>query len=112
MMKFSYPAEKLSQARGALMLPHSRGEAESIAEAFGYCSSGFHHLNADDLDDNARSWVIKITELMNTSGVQDPDRRGTAVVKAESLSVDQRIELSNAVDELAHWLERAFWKDS
>jgi len=46
------------------------------------------------------------------AGVQDPDRRGTRLVKAESLSVDQRIELSNAVDELAHWLDRAFWRES
>ena len=94
------------------MLPHSRGEAESIAEAFEVCDRGFHHLNPDDLDDNARSWFKKITQLMDTSGLQDPDRRGTWLVKAESLSVDQRIELSNAVDELAHWLDRAFWRES
>ena len=111
-MRFTYSSEKLSQARRALMLPHTRGEAASIAEAFEVCDRGFHHLNHDDLDDNARSWVNKITQLIDTSGVQDAGQRGTWLVKAESLSVDQRIELSNAIDELAHWLDRAFWKES
>ena len=110
-MRFTYSSEKLSQARRALMLPHSRGEEASIAEAFEVCDRGFHHLNHKDLDDSARSWVDKITQLMDTSGVQDPDNRGKWLVKAESLSVDHRTELSNAVDELAHWLDRAFWKD-
>jgi len=33
-MKYSYPSEKFSVARHCLMLPHSRGEAESIMHAF------------------------------------------------------------------------------
>ena len=78
------------------MLPHSRGEAESIAEALHACSLGLHKVSTDALDDNVRRWVAKITELMDT--------------KAGEWTNDQKIELSQAVDELAHWFERDVWE--
>ncbi len=111
-MRFAYQSEKLSQARRALMLPHSRGEAESIAEAFHTCFLGFRDLKSDTLDDDARRWFDKITEMMDTTGVQDSTGRGTWAVKAEGFSTDQKIELSRAVDELSHWFDRRFWEGS
>ena len=54
MIKFAYPAEKLSAARRILMIPHPRGEAESIANAFHECSLGLHDLKRNELDDKAR----------------------------------------------------------
>ncbi len=102
-MKFSYQSEKFSSARSALMLPHPNGEAASIAAAFHQCSLGLHQLYEKDLDDNARSWTEKLRELMDTSGLVDPDGRGLWAVKAASLTVDQKFELSRVVDELAHW---------
>jgi len=108
-MKFMYQAEKLSAAMRSLMLPHPQGEAESIMHAFHNCSLGFHDLHDKDLDDNARSWVATIKELMDTTGIDDPMGRGTWLIKAERLTEDQRCELSNAVDELAHWFDRKFW---
>jgi len=112
LVRFESQAEDLSKARRALMLPHLRGEAESVAEAFRVCSASFHHLNPKDLDDAARGWFTKITEFMDTSGVQDPDRRDKQVVKAEGLSDDQKFELSRVVDELAHWFERRSLEES
>ncbi len=109
-MKFRHPAEKLSQARRALMLPHSQGEAQSIADAFSVCSLGLNRLSPTDLDDDARRWFSKIKELMDTSGVQDPAGRGTFAVKAEGFSLDQKLELADAVDQLADWFENAFWE--
>jgi hypothetical protein len=105
-MKFAYQAQKLSEARRALMLPHPRGEAESIAGAFQACSAGFDNLDPDTLDYKARGWFSKITELMETSGIEDPAGRGTWAVKAEGFTNDQKLELSRAVDELAHWFDR------
>jgi hypothetical protein len=109
-MKFRYPSEKLLDARRSLMLPHPEGEAQSIADAFSICRRGFDHLNPDDLDDDARRWFTKLGELMDTSGVQDPEGRGTFVVKASGFSLEQRRELSDAVDQLTEWLESAFWE--
>ena len=106
-MKYSYPAEKFSTARRCLMLPHTSGEAESIMHAFHECSLGLHDLDRDDLDENARDWVRKLEELMNTDGLNDPSDRGLWKVKAEQLSNDEKIELSHVVDELAHWFDRA-----
>ena len=105
---FTHQAELLSRARRALMLPHSRGEAQSIAEAFHECSLAFHEFRPDDLDDNSRRWFDKITELMDTAGIDDPAGRGTFVIKAERLTNDEKIDLSHAVDELAHWLDSHF----
>jgi hypothetical protein len=106
-MKYSYPAEKFSVARHCLMLPHPKGEAESIMHAFHECSLGLHDLDRDGLDDNARKWVRKLEELMSTDGLDDPSGRGLWVIKAERLSINDKIELSRVVDELACWFDRA-----
>lgn len=104
-MKFMYPAEKFSAARRNLMLPHSQGEARSICDAFSECGSGLLNLNSDDLDDNAKRWIEVLKGLMDTSGIEDPDRRGTLTIKAETMSDEQKYELSRVVDSLAHWFD-------
>ena len=105
-MKFSYPAEKFSQARRCLMLPHSVDEAESLAQAFHECMSGMHKMDKDSLDDVVRSWVCKLEDLMNTDGIDASHGSGTWRLKAEQLSQEQKLELSRIVDELAHWFDR------
>ncbi len=108
---FRYAAEKLGAARRGLMLPHPKGEAESIAYAFHECLLGLKDIPRDDLDAGARSWVTSIERLMDTEGISDPSERGTWKLKAESLTVDEKTELSRSVDELAEWFDRMF-KDS
>ena len=103
-IKFNYPAEKLSIARRALMLPHPNGEEESIASAFFECQSGFIDLNNEDLDDNSQEWVSQIRGFMDTSEIQASSSKWA--IKASQLTVDERLELSRAVDELAHWFRR------
>ena len=93
------------------MLPHPRGESESIAHAFRSCSLGLHDLDRESLDDNARDWVRTIEKLMDTTGLSDPDGRGLWAVKAESLKEDQKFQLSRVVDELAHYFDRKFWSN-
>ena len=68
----------------------------SIADAFRECGHAFHVLDESGLDDNTRDWVNKIKELMNIKG---------------SFSIDQQIELSRVIDELAHWFDRKYWSD-
>jgi hypothetical protein len=109
-MQYMYQAEKLSAARRALMLPHSRSEADSIGYAFHELSLAFHRMDESGLDDNARGWVRTLKEMMDTTGIEDEAGRGTAFVKAEGFTVDQKIELSRTVDELAHWFERRSWE--
>jgi hypothetical protein len=91
------------------MLPHPHGEAMSISEAFAECSAGFRDLRDEDCDDSARQWVNTIREYMDTSGIDDSSGRGTWRIKAEGMSLDEKYELSAAVDELAHWFSRRFW---
>jgi hypothetical protein len=105
-----FAAEKLSRARHALMLPHSRGEAEDIADAFQFCSSAFELLSTVNLDDRERSLFAAIHKLMDTAGIQDNGADGVWVIRAERLTLDQKLELSRAVDELAHRLERHYWR--
>ena len=111
-MKFSYQTEKFSVARSALMLPHPRGESESIASAFHACSLGLHDLNIDSLDDNARDWVSQIKAFIDTTDLSDPDDRGLWAVKADLLTEEQKFELSRVVDELACYFRQEFWSTS
>ncbi|MCA1322881.1 hypothetical protein [Herbaspirillum sp. alder98] len=106
-MKYSYQAEKFFVARSALMLPHTRGEAESVAEAFHECSLGMHRFSEDGLDENARTWLAKLSEFMDTSSVNDTSGRGAWVVKAEKFSTDDLIQISTLIDELATWFDHA-----
>ena len=108
-MKFSYQSEKLSQARSCLMLPHPQGEAQSIASAFHELSLGFHRFDEQSLDEVAKQWVSKLKEMMDTSGLNEADdlnELGLWYIKAGSFTVDDKIELSRLVDELASWFYR------
>src|SRR5205814_5816866 len=107
-MRYRYPAEKLNAARRALMAPHPKGEPDSFAHALHEFDHGLRGLKPDDLDDNARGWVATIRRIMDTTGVHDPQGRGTALVKAETLSIDDKFKFSGAVDELAHWFDSKF----
>lgn len=110
--RFDYQGEKLHQARRTLMAPHSQGEDLSYAFAFDLCRRAFHGFDESRIQDqNAREWIKIIKETMNTDGVDDPTGQGTFFHKAQSLSFDERLAFSNAVDELASWLSRHFWSD-
>jgi hypothetical protein len=102
---YSYQAEKFSSARRALMLPHTSGEHQSVADAFHECHLGLHKIERADLDDNARSWIEALEVFMDTSGLSDPSDQGLWAVKARSLSTDEKLEISRLVDELAHWFD-------
>ena len=67
-------------------------------------------MEESGLDDSARGWVSKIKQFMDTTGVVDPAGIGTWQVKAQSLTTDDQRELSDAVDELAHWFHRKAWE--
>lgn len=100
-MNYSYQAQKLSDARRALMLPHDSGEA--IAIAFHACSCAFNKLDENQLEEKARDWIYKIKHFMNTENLGE---NGTCLIKAQSLSINEQQDLSDAIDELAHWFNR------
>jgi hypothetical protein len=104
-MRYFYQAEKLSSARFSLMLPHIRGEAESIAGVFQELSLAFYQLNVHALGGNAQRWTIKLQEYMDTTEISDPDDEGAWVAKARTFSPDDQLEIFRIVDELAHWFD-------
>lgn len=108
-MGYAYQSEKLAVARSCLMLPHSLGEAQSIAEAFHNCHLAFHQFDESGLDDHARALVSKIKTFMGTSGIEEPSGVGTWAEKASAFTTDEQLEFSNAVDELASWFNHKFW---
>jgi len=68
-------------------------------------------LQTDDLDSDARDWVRRLKDLMDTSGVEDNGSgRGTSFLKAEQLTEEQKSELTAIIDELAHWFASEFWR--
>lgn len=104
-MKYAYACEKFAAARRDLMLPHPNGDTTAIVDAFAECSHGLHNINRDDFDGAARESVRKLEELIDGSGLDDLLGRGLYTVKAESLSLDQKAELSREVDYLASWFD-------
>jgi hypothetical protein len=105
-MKYVYQAETFSTARRTLMLPHPRGEQDSIARAFHECRLGLHDLDREGLDENARGRVKRLEELMATAGFSDPNRVGAGAVKSSELSLEEKFELSRIIDELAYWFRQ------
>ena len=99
----SYQSEKFSQARRKLMLPHARGEAASIAEAFLEISLAMNTLDEATLDDNARSQVQRLRALMDTSSTPHGSETGAWMAKAKGFSPVQKSEVSSLVDTLAGW---------
>ena len=106
--RYAYPAEKFAAARRILMVPHPKGEAYSIAVAFHECELGLGDMQPDDFDDDAKRWVSTVTSLMDTTGIDDQHGRGTAFIKAESLSVDEQSQFAHAIDSLADWFHARF----
>jgi hypothetical protein len=104
-MKYVSQAETFSTARRSLMLPHPRGEQDSIARAFHECRLGLNDLDRDGLDENARGRVKRLEELMATAGFSDENRVAQAV-EARELSLQEKFELSRIIDELAYWFRQ------
>ena len=105
-----YMHEKLAAAVDALMLPHGRGEAASIADAFHEIDLGMMGADIDAIeDDNIRYYFQKVKGFMNTDGLADPDGKGLYTVKAETMSDDDKIEFSRAVRELEALFDN--WKE-
>lgn len=101
MADFFYASEKFAAARRILMLPHPKGEATAVADAFHECSLGLHQLDRSKLDQNSLDWVNQLESLMDTKHVQGETGRWLA--KAETFSIDEKLEISRLVDELAWW---------
>jgi hypothetical protein len=100
----SYQSEKFNAARRALMLPHTKGEAASIGNAFLEISlalSSFDESKSGDA--NIQGWVRRLRELMDTSKLKHGSELGGWQAKAKSFSTEERSEVSRLVDELASW---------
>jgi len=88
------------------MLPHFEGEAHAIKNAFHECSLAFNQFDESQLEEKAREWICKIKKFMNTTSITDNFGEGQWVIKAQNLSKDEQLELSDSIDELAHWFNR------
>lgn len=104
-LTFSYQAQKFAQARSCLMLPHPMGEAQSIADAFHMCLLGLDNLDYERLDEEAADKVRQLEALMDTAGMEDPAGVGTALLKAEQFTDEEKSQVSELVDDLASWFD-------
>lgn len=105
-MSLSYAAEKFSDARRMLMLPHPQGEEHSIANAFAECDHGLSDLNISGLSNEIQRLVADLKAVKSTAGLTDPDRIGLYKVKAALLTEGERHSFSSLVDELAYWFSQ------
>ncbi len=60
-------------------------------------------VNRKLLDHYAQDLLAKLDKIMDTSGLADAAEKGLWQVKAETLTVNEKSELSHIVDELANW---------
>jgi hypothetical protein len=106
-MKFNYAAEKFSTARSCLMLPPPGAEAQAIVGALHECSLGLNNLTDEDFPDYSHDSYSKLKGYLDCVGLEDPTGEGLWLVKAKSLTTDEKSELSRIIDELASWFRRA-----
>jgi hypothetical protein len=99
----SYQSEKLNQARRALMLPHVKGEAASIAAAFLEIDLALHHFDETAVESYAREKIQRLRQIMDTSQTQHGSETGAWQAKAKGFSFEEKLEVSNLVDQLAGW---------
>ena len=104
---FSYAREKLVTARRILMLPHPKGEAQSLAAAFHECYLGLDKLPDSAFHGSATEYIRTIRSTIDTTGVIDDHGRGTFTVKAEQLTESEKHDFSAAVDDLLYWMDDA-----
>lgn len=104
-MDFGYAAEKFNAARRNLMLPHTRGVAASVADAFHECQLGLGEGRPDDLpNEDAARQLRELLAYMDTSDV--PGESGRWQTKAEGFDTDDLIRVSSLVDQLSWWFEQ------
>jgi hypothetical protein len=89
------------------MLPHPRGEAESIATAFYECALGLQALPTEELDQEVQNWIKQLQAFLDTSGIEGSAEDGLWLLKAQQLTEEQKFELSGIIDELAAYLSQA-----
>lgn len=97
----SYLSEKLASARSALMLPHVKGEINSITAAMIEASLGLDGINRSTLEPSLQDYVRQLDDLMDTTGLSDPNGEGLYAVKARSFTVDQQAQFSHVIDQIA-----------
>jgi hypothetical protein len=95
---FCYAMEKFTMARRSLMLPHPLGEAAAIGSAVHEYHLGLHHLPEEELDESTRERIQRLKELIDITRMEEAE-----------LSLLQKSELSDLVDELAEVFTRQFY---
>ena len=92
----SYLAEKFNASRRILMLPHPRGEAHAIADAFFELSLALGHVDPAQHPESAQQ-LQRLKALIEGAG----NDTGAWYAKAKGFSVDERREISSLIDFLA-----------
>jgi hypothetical protein len=92
------------------MAPHEFGEERSFASAFNFCTRALHDFDPVSTGSGeVEDWIYKVKRLMSTEGVEDTTGEGGWLQRAREMTLDERREFSNAVDELASYFDREFW---
>lgn len=111
-LKWAYAGKQLDAAQRLLMLPHPKGEADSIARSFHECELGLQDAARNGLDsefdDDARAWVNAIRSAMDTTGAEAKSGEGNWFAKASTLTVDEKAAYASAVADFAYWLDSRF----
>jgi hypothetical protein len=102
-MIYSFPAEKFSIARRALMLPHPDGQHASLETALTECRLGLHRMNRAKLDATIRSQIYTLECFMDSTGFSDADGDSAWTIRLKGLSDEEKSEISRLVDELANF---------
>jgi hypothetical protein len=105
--RYSYSASKIESARRMLIAPQ-KSEADATSDALRECHLGLADLPTNDLGGEPSRWISTIHEIMASRVIPDDDARGAAAFRNESLDPDEKVNLSNAVSNLAAWLAGQF----
>lgn len=102
-MSYSFPAEKFSVARDALMQPHPDGQHVALETALIECRVGLHRMNRSKLDSTTRSQIFKLEGFMDSTGFSDADGDSAWTMRLKGLSDAEKSEIFHLVDDLANF---------
>lgn len=103
----SYQGEKFQQARRNLMLPHTHGEADSVREALREMSLGLYNYNWKSAPESVRFQLNKLESLLSRPGLRSEGSTSLLEINADEMDVDERLQFSIIVDELAYLFDAA-----
>jgi len=106
-MMYMNARDRFYLARRNLMLPYKDGENKSIMRVFHECHYGLQKSGNWKTNTSIKKKIIELRSIMCIDKIYGGSRDKRWLIRAQSLSFNDKCRLSILVDELEIWLDKA-----